>query len=585
MAQGMTDTTFSPDMPVNRGQMAKFITRALDHTNARPAGLSVQAESMSGPEGGSIELAVSLRDDKHQPMPDESVELFTAADRDDAFDDDDGACTDDVTADVGGIKCEIDATDDTTDPDGNLADASVELPDKAGSLVLWAWTGEVGDEFDAGETDSVSLEFSIFKAGENLKVSDDMKAHAENLKFGDSVTFTFQVVDADGDPVADDSVEFTVEVVVDDATMVTRKGDDPSTPSVEGADNEYMASLRSDTETVEMSLETDSAGRATLTFSEDDPDSDVKNQDEITLTMTVTITEGTVTEQDKTTNELLTDQDNAEDGIQGGMVSWADDDSVASNLVLDQSVMYHAASNEGNGVRNTVTATLVDQYGNPQAKKEVNFWSGDANGLGGPAAGPDGEVDDDNPNAGVNTDNGTGDASAPADDRTTNRNGVATKSYYRKAASSGTEVVGAAYVIGCNDALPDSGDNACEETDDINADTDADVENNQGITHYWAAKPTADITDQAEIVVVDTDNNTIVATTESGGVTSVHLITYKTDDRFVVDGGFVKIADFEDELDKSDTITVDYTTEATGTPPAIIPDAVHELTLTNVSSG
>ena len=39
---GTTDTTFSPNDPVSRAQMAAFITRALGHTNARPEGISAQ---------------------------------------------------------------------------------------------------------------------------------------------------------------------------------------------------------------------------------------------------------------------------------------------------------------------------------------------------------------------------------------------------------------------------------------------------------------------------------------------------------------------------------------------------------------
>ena len=46
IAKGTGDgTTFSPGTAlVTRGQMAAFITRALAHTNARPAGVSVQSD-------------------------------------------------------------------------------------------------------------------------------------------------------------------------------------------------------------------------------------------------------------------------------------------------------------------------------------------------------------------------------------------------------------------------------------------------------------------------------------------------------------------------------------------------------------
>ena len=493
-------TTFSPGALVTRGQMAVFVTRALAHTNARPAGLSVQAASLTGPEDEVIDLSVAVRDSDNQPVPDVSVELFTAASADDAFDSD-GSCSDDVA--VG--NCEIDSGDDTTDPDGNLEDSTVTLPADAGDLTLWAWTGEVDDTFDADETDSVSLMFTVTEPATELLVTDDMKDNATDLKFGDSVTFTLQVVDDNGDPVADEDREIVVTIV--EAETGT-----------------------SNTRTAVSTMSTDAAGRVELTYSQDDPDPD-EDGDKVTLEIDLTRTGLGLTVDDDTVLEIVNTDGTVGDG--DGLVTWADDEAVASTVTLDQSVEYHEASNEGSGVRNTVRATLVDQYGDPIPKAKVSFWSS-ITGAAGVEAGLGGGTD------------------VPADERTTNRNGVATKSYNRIGTIGGVETINAVYVVGeCINA-----DSGCIETeDDVTAET---------IDHYWSNEVTS-VVATSTVVVADTDNNTIVVT--SG--TAVSHVSYKADDQFEIVTGTatdpitkrVLISKFEDEIDVGDELTAEIGTD------------------------
>ena len=61
-------------------------------------------------------------------------------------------------------------------------------------------------------------------------------------------------------------------------------------------------------------------------------------------------------------------------------VDWSDRDSVPWDLTISQSIAYHEASDEGSGVRHTVRATLVDQYGDPLPNEKVRFWSSANNG-------------------------------------------------------------------------------------------------------------------------------------------------------------------------------------------------------------
>ena len=526
-------TTFSPGALVTRGQMAVFVTRALAHTNARPAGLSVQAVSLTGPEGEVIDLSVAVRDSDNQPVPDASVdlfevsvELFTAGSVSDAFDSD-GSCSSDLTSDDDGT-CEIDSGDDTTDPDGNLEDPTVTLPADAGSLTLWAWTGEVDDTFDADETDSVSLTFTATEPADALLVTDDMKENAKKLKFGDSVTFTFQVVDEYDDPVADEDREIVITIV--EAETGT-----------------------SNTRTAASTMSTDAAGRLELTYSQDDPDPD-EDGNEVTLDVDIVDIaprpgESLLAVVDDTALGIVAADTQVGAAVDDGdrLVIWTDADAVASTLTLDQSVEYHEASNEGSGVRNTARATLVDQYGDPIPKAKVSFWSS-ITGAAGVEAGLGGGTD------------------VPADERTTNRNGVATKSYNRAGNTAGVETIKAVYVVGeCINADP-----GCIETDgDITA---------VAIDHYWTNEATADVAAGAVVKVADTDNNTIVVQVGgAGSITAVHHISYRRYDHFAVyfpsGRKLVALAEFEYELTVNDTLEAKISTDD---------DAVNIIALTNV---
>ena len=497
VAKGTGDgTTFSPGALVTRGQMAVFVTRALAHTNARPAGLSVQAESLTGSEGEEINLSVAVRDSDNQPVADVSVELFTAESADDAFDSD-GSCSDDVED----ANCEIDGDDSTTDDlTGNLDEPTVTLPTDAGGLTLWAWTGELGDTFDADETDSVSLMFTATEPAVELLVTDDMKENAKNLKFGDSVTFTFQVVDEYDDPVADEDREIVVTIVEEEAVTGNKRE-------------------------VTRTMSTDAAGRLELTYSQDDADPD-EDGDGVTLEIDITTT---LTVDDDTVLGIVT--------TANARVSWTDADAVASTLTLDQSVKYHEAEDDGLGVRNTVRATLVDQYGDPISEKRVHFWSDMATGLGG-----------------TNAD--------PADDRGTSRNGVATKWYFRDANTNGVETLNAVYVVGCIDADT----TGCDDTADS---VDPDLTATAAINHYWTTEATGDVAAGSTIKVVDTDNNIIVVEVSS----AIQHASYKSDDQFEVDTKRVLISEFEKELDVDDTLQASISTDD---------EAVNSFTLTNV---
>ena len=141
----------------------------LAHTNARPAGITLQPGDTTVSTESIIEIVVSVRDRYQRPVVDASVDLFYAPPTEDAFEDS-GRCDDDDVIPVFDDACLIDRGDDTTDSDGNLL-YDLQVDD---DLMLWAWTGHVRDRFDLDGTEYVSVEFSAVKPAIAFEVTDDM---------------------------------------------------------------------------------------------------------------------------------------------------------------------------------------------------------------------------------------------------------------------------------------------------------------------------------------------------------------------------------------------------------------------------
>ena len=71
VAKGTGMGYFSPAASVSRDEMAAFITRALAHTSARPAGVSIQSDEAGG-------VIVSVRDANFHPVANAAVDVFSA---------------------------------------------------------------------------------------------------------------------------------------------------------------------------------------------------------------------------------------------------------------------------------------------------------------------------------------------------------------------------------------------------------------------------------------------------------------------------------------------------------------------------
>ena len=144
---GVTDvqtaTLYEPSIPMTRKMMATFMARALDHSNARPAGLVLQASSYRVPNASSAKISATIRSNDLTPSAGSYVDTFyynwsnlTNAVRFDTA----GICSGFIGATiVGSVKCTIDTGDPKTDIYGNIAQFDLSVPNN-NKVDVWAWT-------------------------------------------------------------------------------------------------------------------------------------------------------------------------------------------------------------------------------------------------------------------------------------------------------------------------------------------------------------------------------------------------------------------------------------------------------------
>ena len=189
---------YEPDGTVNRGQMAAFITRALAHTQARPAGITAQFVK------ADLQVVVSVRDENFAPMPNVVVDLFRIdiPGLDLAFRGD-GSCGEvsqmDPTATTGYV-CEIDGTDHSTGGGGDVRVPLGEGDD--GGTTVWIWTGDDEDTVDE-DTERFELTISEDEAKKGpAQISVTTEHGGEKAHLGSSVLYTVQVENEDGEAVS-----------------------------------------------------------------------------------------------------------------------------------------------------------------------------------------------------------------------------------------------------------------------------------------------------------------------------------------------------------------------------------------------
>ncbi len=126
VAAGISATSYSPGSQITRAAMAGFMAAVLDHSNARPAGLSIQATPGEGWGDLAATVMVSVRDDSFGAVENQAVDVFSTTSANTGLRKD-GTCNfgtnpdDDVNfGDFITGDCMWNENDDATDVDGNL---------------------------------------------------------------------------------------------------------------------------------------------------------------------------------------------------------------------------------------------------------------------------------------------------------------------------------------------------------------------------------------------------------------------------------------------------------------------------------
>ena len=343
---GVTATTFSPQTLLTRAQMALFVTRALAHTNSRPAGVTVQSASAVISAGDTLEVQISARSQGFLPRAGTLVDVFsTSADDPYASFDADGSCLRGAEVAFGGRACAIDRSDQRLDEFGNLQ-VVLEPPD---NIRLWAWTGSLGNEFRLDTTPSTTTDIQVLKPASAVRITDDMPVTARAMKLGDPIEFVFQLVDEDGRSVGEAGHRVQVSTT-------------------------YETNGVSDLTTVK-TYRTDAGGRVAVPFQAPDPDRIA--DDDVTM-LDIDVLVHALAVVDGTTLGVVAGDDSTGDVP----VVWSEQVPVATTLRLRQTAAYHELTEGGPGPVNVVRALLTDQYGDAVVGAGIEFHSDDGSGLG-----------------------------------------------------------------------------------------------------------------------------------------------------------------------------------------------------------
>ncbi|MYJ15198.1 MAG: S-layer homology domain-containing protein, partial [Acidimicrobiia bacterium] len=340
VASGINDTHYGPAQSITRAAMAGFMAGVLDHSNARPAGLSIQAKTTSA--FGQIDdprVVVSYRDSMFAAMEGVAIAIFEFP-GDAPFDDEEGTCPD-------ALDCDWSENSDPTDTDGNIAVATDAVPDGT-SLSVYAWMGDADNTDFALETaNAVSVTVVSKRDANDIGVSTDANDKADgdvtagtaaeglliNLDADNSVTITAQLT-FDEDPTA-----------APDAVAVAKSGQ-----GIVVSMTQTIGSAEVYKDDSEATLTTDSEGKVTFTItgpsSTDKAGNDPIRDDVVRFT----IPDG---DNDSTNNIDAT-----------ARVRWQDVARAPTNAEVSLGPAYQVIDDDG-AISFRVTVRLYDQYGDP----------------------------------------------------------------------------------------------------------------------------------------------------------------------------------------------------------------------------
>ena len=215
---GLLATTYNPGSDMTRAAMATFLTAALAHTNARPAGLVMQTDKATDQGSWTAATSVSHRSSAHVPIVGTPVDIMvwspTGAEGNNAFGAT-GTCDDAVTA--GSITaCYIDTGELVTNDKGNVSPTligSAPASTVTTSEVYYAWSAAAGTTFDndlhgegvradddlfSSVTVTASAAASETRCVLNAPANTAVSTADHTAKYGSTITIDCQVKDGVG---------------------------------------------------------------------------------------------------------------------------------------------------------------------------------------------------------------------------------------------------------------------------------------------------------------------------------------------------------------------------------------------------
>ena len=371
---GLLATTYNPGSDMTRAAMATFLTAALNHTNARPAGLVMQTDLATTAGTWTAATSISHRTAAHVPIVGTPVDVMvwspTGGEGDAAFLAT-GLCDDAVTA--GSITaCYIDTGELVTNDKGNVSPTLVSSA-PAGvvttSEVYYAWSAAAGTTFDNDlHGEGVRADDDLFSsatvtasaAADETRCVLNVPAHtavstaAHTAKYGSTLTIDCQV--KDGVLATSGNVALALRKIT---MTVSREFNLDSAGTQDG--NIVLA-----TSTVGY---TDATGAVSFTVAgpADPSTGNDDHIDTIVLTSTAAMNCGLAASgypgfmTESGSNLICTHTQ-----------TYDDDTADAAKTVLTSSASTGLISTVA-GITRTVTATVYDQYGDTVAGETVTF--------------------------------------------------------------------------------------------------------------------------------------------------------------------------------------------------------------------
>ena len=508
IASGISATAYGPSSDITRAAMADFMAGVLDHSNARPAGVTAQASKTTGFGEVTATLAISVRDDSFAPVTDVSVKVFTAT-QSGGFNDVNNKCITDN-------NCDWSDNDEITDDSGNSFDMiDVQTDNGEGgpgnmknSETWYAWMGdEDNDEFVKGSSGEAMVTLTAKANALGIRVTSDIAKNATtnqvNVRKDRTVVITAQLIDT---PTATDASNAVAKEGV--TLAITRSRGTPV--DIPGPDD----------------MKTDADGK--VTFILEGPEEPAKGVDDLERDDTVTFS-GDV-DGDSTADT----PDNEDNNI---VVRWRSAPAAVNKGTAKTNARYVIIDDDK--VRIMVTVSYYDQYGNPA-------------GSGSRLTITVNNTDD--------TDTETGQASSGENMARVRSNGTARFTANLKADAGDVFEVTVTELGTVDDAGTFTALSPSVDADDLNATNENPVlavrhahKNDDGVSGNRSS------TFADNQVIVDADNDRFVIDTGDGTSNTVAgvLYSYDSGDRFIVDDAEVDIDKFEEAIaENGHTVTV-----------------------------